>query len=230
MQLLSKRIAAISSQQSNAVELPILVLDAMLPRQRLCISMDDDAGLRMLNDALERHDGELGVHGMDPSTGGVLPVGTQVKIVEHSGRNICIVGQRRYDLVARPTLHDDTYYTCEISWCERDEGSASDVAAARELEALVDQWLELVRKGGFEREPNQMDEVLKDLGPRPSPEDPDEFAFWVAALVNPLPALGVAFEIRPFVLKAESAEERLQIVRRGLETSIGHLDGSSPLW
>mmetsp|Transcript_7210 Transcript_7210/g.17806 ORF Transcript_7210/g.17806 Transcript_7210/m.17806 type:complete len:155 (-) Transcript_7210:410-874(-) len=153
-----------------------------------------------------------------------------VKIVEHSGRNVCIVGERRYVLSARPVLHDDTYYTSEVEWVERDEGEAADVTVGKELEPLVEQWMGLVRDGNHEREPGQLDEVLSDLGPMPSPSNPEELALWIAALINPLPALGVAPEIRPAMLEAEDASERLEIVRLGLEKSISHLDKSRPLW
>jgi hypothetical protein len=67
--------------------------------------------------------------------------------------------------------------------------------------------MELVRDGGHEREPAQLEAVLEDLGPPPS-EDPLECALWVVALVNPLPALGVAKELRPAILAAACSEVR----------------------
>jgi hypothetical protein len=50
--------------------------------------------------------------------------------------------------------------------------------------------------------------VLADLGPMPSVGDPEERALWVAALINPLPGLGVAYEIRPAMLATNSASQR----------------------
>ena len=38
----------------------------------------------------------------------------------------------------------------------------------------------------------------------PPADKPHRRAMWVAALINPLPALGVALEIRPAVLQASS--------------------------
>lgn len=230
MGLLSQRIKRLRSSLDvcEANELPILVLDSMLPRQRLAISMDDEAGLKLVRDCIEMHCGCLGVHGFDPHTKSVNPAGTQVRIVERSGSMVELVGERRYTLCARPKLHANTYYTCELSWAQPDEGSPQDVAAAEELGPLVARWTELVRKG-HEREPGQLDTLLADLGPMPSSGDPEERALWCAALINPLPALGVAFEIRPAMLKADSAELRLQIVRGALERSIAHLDGTRPI-
>ena len=54
-----------------------------------------------------------------------------------------------------------------------------------------------------ERAPGQLDKILNDLGPMPECELPDEVAFWVGALVNPLPALGVCKEVR-HMLQAEA--------------------------
>lgn len=67
---------------------------------------------------------------------------------------------------------------------------------ARGLELLVEKWCELVVSGGRERQPGQISTLLAALGPMPAASHPDERALWVAALLNPLPALGVALEIR----------------------------------
>ena len=70
--------------------------------------------------------------------------------------------------------------------------------------------------------------VLKDLGEQPT-DDPTALALWGAALVNPLPALGVAPEIRGRVLEAPNAMRRLQILEWGVKRSIGNLEGTAPL-
>lgn len=66
-------------------------------------------------------------------------------------------------------------------------------------------------------------QVLTDLGQIPPPEKPSARALWVAGLINPLPALGVALEIRPAVLTAASVQARLRAARLGLEDSIARL-------
>ncbi|KAL7545332.1 hypothetical protein ACHAWF_008681 [Thalassiosira exigua] len=71
--------------------------------------------------------------------------------------------------------------------------------------------------------------VQQDLGPMPSPESPSAFAVWGAALINPLPALGVATEVRGAVLEADGAEKKLGVFERCLIKSINNLDGTRPL-
>jgi hypothetical protein len=71
--------------------------------------------------------------------------------------------------------------------------------------------------------------ILSELGARPSVETPTALALWAAALLNPLPALGVAPEIRPAVLIASSAENRLAAVERGIRRSLENLRGERPL-
>lgn len=228
--VLQQRIAQLRSRHPARIALPILVLDSLLPRQRLTIVMDDDAGRRLLRDCVDQFDSMLGVHGYDPRTKNILATGTQVKVVvNESSSSVTLIGQRRYTLCAQPRLEADTYYVCDVEWTERDEGNNDAVIAAEALGPLVARWIELVR-GGRERSEGQLDRILTDLGPMPPPADPDELALYVAALINPLPALGVAYEIRPAMLVAKSAAERLQIATVGIEKSIGHLDGSRPLW
>ena len=72
--------------------------------------------------------------------------------------------------------------------------------------SIVDRWIELARQN--ERHPNQIDKLLGQLGKIPPEHKPSERAFWIGALINPLPALGVAMEVRPSLLMAKTAEER----------------------
>jgi hypothetical protein len=69
--------------------------------------------------------------------------------------------------------------------------------------------------------------VWKELGPRPT--TPTAFCFWAAALINPLPALGVSLEIRGQMLEAPTVERRLNVLERGLTRSIDNLKGARPL-
>lgn len=70
--------------------------------------------------------------------------------------------------------------------------------------------------------------VEKELGEMPL-TNPTEFAFWGAALVNPLPVLGVSPEIRGRILEAPDASSRLAILKWGVERSIRNLEGTDPL-
>ena len=85
---------------------------------------------------------------------------------------------------------------------------------AEALEPIIAEWCELVRSTGRERQPKQLDAVIKDLGTLPPATQPSKSALWVAGLINPLPALGVALEIRPAALMAQTAELRLQVAAR----------------
>ena len=68
--------------------------------------------------------------------------------------------------------------------------------------------------------------ALNDLGEQPKPEvDPTSFALWGAALINPLPPLGVSPEIRGRVLEAPDAKSKLEILEWGVKRSIANLEG-----
>lgn len=95
-------------------------------------------------------------------------------------------------------------------------------------QSLVERWIELAREN--ERHAGQIDKLLDDLGEIPSAEEPTDRAMWIGALVNPLPSMGVSMEIRPLLLTAKTAEERVEIALTGIQTSIKHMDGSKPMW
>jgi hypothetical protein len=98
------------------------------------------------------------------------------------------------------------------------------------LEGLVQEWETIVVDGGHERVKDHIKQVRNDLGKMPPRSKPDQRSLWVAALINPLPGLGVAREIRPAVLAAQDTRERLEAVTMGIKTSIAHLDGTRPMW
>ena len=122
----------------------------------------------------------------------------------------------------------DRLFRARVRWLEEMEGTAATTARAEELDDLVEQWIGLVRSTGREREPGQMAKLLADLGPMPSAQYADDRALYVAALINPLPALGVALEIRPAALAARTALERLEVAKRGIKDSIARLERSGP--
>ncbi|KAL7544766.1 hypothetical protein ACHAWF_008130 [Thalassiosira exigua] len=94
--------------------------------------------------------------------------------------------------------------------------------------SLVDRWIELAREN--ERHPGQIDALLRQLRDIPPEHEPTERALWVGALINPLPSMGVATEIRPALLVSKSAEERVRVALDGLLRSIKHMDGSARMW
>lgn len=98
----------------------------------------------------------------------------------------------------------------------------------KDNKSLVDRWIELAREK--ERTPGQIDQLLKDLGKIPPVTEPSERAFWIGALINPLPGMGVAMEIRPQLLMARTAEERVGTAIAGILASIRHMDGTKTLF
>lgn len=122
-------------------------------------------------------------------------------------------------------------------------------ADAARLAASLDHWLELARdvrtydntdvvasaraeagKPGLRVDPAVLlDRVVDDIGPQPPTSSPTALALWGAALINPLPALGVSPECRGAVLEAERAADRIKIVQRAVDRAIGNLEGNLPL-
>lgn len=94
--------------------------------------------------------------------------------------------------------------------------------------SLVERWIELAKEN--ERHPGQIERLLGQLGDIPPEHEPTERALWVGALINPLPSMGVAMEIRPKLLVSKKAEERVEIALDGMLKSIKHMDGSERMW
>lgn len=78
---------------------------------------------------------------------------------------------------------------------------------------------------------NLLRRVKKDLGEMPliTANSIHDFVFWAAALVNPLPAMGVSLEIRGRMLEAYGLSDKLKILEHGLKRSIQNLKGERPL-
>lgn len=148
---------------------------------------------------------------------------------------------------------DTQWSNCRISIIddddEEDEHSSETIEKATQINKLIDHWLILAsdqttydnvdvvartrRKTGQPGITVNASVLLKrvqhELGPRPTPERPTLLALWGAALLNPLPPLGVATELRGAVLEADGALMKLSILERGLLKSIDNLDGTRPL-
>ena len=105
-------------------------------------------------------------------------------------------------------------------------GERTTSQLSREVCELGKLWEAQVRKNEVQRYPDQLRELLVSLGPLPPPGSPAARAIWYAALINPLPALGVAPEIRPAVLAATGdARQQLSIVIEGMKISLKYLSG-----
>jgi len=201
-------------------QLPVLMIDAMLPGQRLRFKSEDPMLKRLVE--LE----EVGVLGI--WQGQLLRRGVKASISEVGPGEWELRGQRHVE-VASPASESDGLTMAQFEFVE-DDAQEIDVEIAKTLVPLVERWRGLVEGTSFERFEGQVRGILADLGPMPPVEEPGRLALWVAALVNPLPALGVAYEIRPAALAAATVSERLQVALQGIQTSIGHLSGEKPLF
>jgi hypothetical protein len=147
---------------------------------------------------------------------------------------------------------DTQWSNCRISIIDDDEEERRETESfekATQINKLIDHWLILAsdqttydnvdvvartrRKAGQPGLTVNASVLLKrvqhELGTRPPPERPTLLALWGAALLNPLPPLGVATELRGAVLEADGALMKLSILERGLLKSIDNLDGTRPL-
>eukprot|EP00931_Biecheleriopsis_adriatica_P101552 TRINITY_DN76667_c0_g1_i1.p1 TRINITY_DN76667_c0_g1~~TRINITY_DN76667_c0_g1_i1.p1 ORF type:complete len:264 (+),score=57.39 TRINITY_DN76667_c0_g1_i1:45-794(+) len=228
---LTQKLEAGASQRPRW-RLPVLVIDSMLPGQRLLWRAADEQLPRPL-----RRSGDAGqevcVLGVSHLTGRPLRrgvVGLLQGLEERELKARQVVEVRGPAACPGEELHDQG----PVEWLEveelDDEVLVHDMEAAAALPPLVDEWCGLVRGSRFERSEGQISQILADLGPMPPAEAAGQIAFWVAALINPLPALGVAFEIRPDVLEAKTVGERVLVARKGIEDSIGHVSGKRPLF
>mmetsp|Transcript_35707 Transcript_35707/g.90870 ORF Transcript_35707/g.90870 Transcript_35707/m.90870 type:complete len:295 (+) Transcript_35707:53-937(+) len=212
--------------------MPLLTVDAMLPGQRLRFNSADT---RLQKFAAEN--GEVGVLGGSP-LGRPLSCGVVAQLTLSSGvatgssvaeLEWVLRGLRHMKLAGPSALGKEGIVMGQVELVD-DVVTEADVAEARRLPPLVAEWRGLVEGSRFERFEGQVQGILEDLGPMPPPESAGRLALWVAALINPLPAMGVAYEIRPAALEAPSVAERLKVVFDGIEASIGHVSGREPLF
>lgn len=250
MASLQKRINQVAESDSM---LPLVVLDSMLPRQVLKISVKNDLLLKLIKTKLEAEAPYFGMLGMTTNEKGELvhlATGVQVEIVgkpevtEDGGLNLVLRGGKRFRMDPSTVENDPQggWTQARVTYLDSSEEDKAETdidsltramqkakeftdpnVALNENKSLKDMWIELARER--ERTPGQIDRLLEDLGPMPSWEEPSECAFWIGALINPIPAMGVALEIRPRLLLSTTPEERTQIALNGIWNSIQHMQG-----
>jgi len=203
-------------------ELPFLVIDSMCPGQRLEFT-SKDLSLEQLME-----NGDVAVVGM-ASSGAVYRFGVTGKLRLIGPFKWELRAGRHFKIASAGQRDENGVTRAQVEFVE-DVVEDTDKESAQLLGLLVQEWRELVEGSKFERFDGQIQQILRDLGPMPPAEEAGKRALWVAALVNPLPALGVAYEIRPAALSAVSVGERLEVVTQGIKCSIGHVSGSQPLF
>ncbi|KAL1514904.1 hypothetical protein AB1Y20_003984 [Prymnesium parvum] len=246
--VLSHRLAALKHDEADV---KCLLLDAMVPRQRLQIQFGPPVS-DVLRELRRTGDG-LAVLGVNHRSGEVLRRGVEARVEamspyrasagyfsSHSltplrsftALDTTLVAGRRLEIVEHGAASwppDELVFPARVRWLPSDEmAPPSAILLAQSLPPLVDEWLQLVRTTKRERAAGQMSGVLNDLGPISEMETPDDLAFWVAALVNPLPALGVAVEVRAAMLEAADPLYRVQIAQRVLTDSIERMRQRPP--
>ena len=255
MASLSARMEEVSDRQTK---LPVVVLDSILPRQVLKIKVENEVFVSMVKDLQDpRTDGQtfamVGSGQFPDGTRRPLKTGAEIEIVgtprlaESGSVQITLRAGRRIEISGEVENSAMGWTMARVSFIssseqEKDEECGPDpLSLARAMSqarsftlptmdevSLVDRWIGLARKN--ERESGQIDRLLEVLGPIPDDTSPTERALWIGALINPLPAMGVALEIRPALLNANTAEERVRIALDGLLGSVRHMDGTKPLW
>ena len=92
---------------------------------------------------------------------------------------------------------------------------------------LLDEWVKLLIQTEHTT-PADLNSRLKEIGKMP--DSIKDRAIWVAALVNPIPPLGVCVEIRPAMLSCRNDHDRMVLAATALRSSIDHLSGKRKLF
>ena len=153
-------VAALALQDS----LPVVLLDALLPRQRIQLAVEDDVHKRMVCGCLEAAASGaapcFGVVGRDPLSEQPLSFGVEVEIVRSALANgvmrLELVGRRCFSIEDSTTV--DGYSVASVGWAytaepdkdaveveeEPQDERAALQSAVKQLYALTDEWLGLV--------------------------------------------------------------------------------------
>jgi hypothetical protein len=234
------------TDETKKNRMPLVVLDSMLPRQELNITIRNPALLQMIQNRIANESPVFCMLGLARLATGEyvhLKYGVPVEIVQCQitpGRRVSVHLKADPHHLLRvmgdtvtPSPHGDwTEAQVELldpHEAERAENSlrlAHAMWKARQLDDLVQEWIPLAKTK--ERIIGQVDSIVQRLGIMPTAEQPSDRAFWVGALINPIPALGVAMEIRPALLLAKTPNERVDIVTAGIKQSIERLKQSPP--
>lgn len=251
MKSLKSRMETVSDRENT--KLPIVILDSILPRQVLKLQVgttEDALFCDLVAKLLQQESPFLGMVGTATlaNTGQNLPLqnGCQVEIADATIQDkdqlrVTLIGRRRFRMVGELGQNDRGWTDARVQYFDSSEEERAEdpealqraIVAAQSMvdpnNHLVEQWLTLARQ--HERNPGQIDELLRDLGSMPNPtSEPTELALWVGALINPLPGISVAMEIRPALLMARSIEEKVLVALKGLTQSIQHMDGTKKLF
>lgn len=237
------------SEEWGRSDVPLVVFDAIMPGQVLTIDSRMKDGRQMfaalwpylVNHGVYEVDGrrvvEFAMVGVTENADGqtrVLTRGTLVrvdieKVLRLAKNRIELVGVRRLRVTRE--WRADGLTLAQVAWM-RDE-VADDPASARrahalgeELDPLLNDWVHEVVEGRWQRRQDHLLDVMANLGDRPDADEAEALSLWTAALLNPLPGLGVCLEIRPKALELTSSEERLRLCITTAQQSLRMMRGA----
>ena len=254
-----KRFSAIRDRH---LTIPILLLDSMLPGQRLQVGSDDDR-FQALAKHLLLTNTTMAMIGFNPTTKKPVNVGVTVSLEGAQQRNnnnnnnnstmvdgtvssidsatttsITLRAQERIVVHGEPWLDDTgSYHMAHVEVMNDDNEPPLDEEwnhltekMYHELPALVEKWFDCLYDSPKSiATPATMKPRLDDIG-HDMPEGYRARAFWVGALLNPVPPLGVCFEVRPALLGCTNDYDRVNLAYVALHHSIDHLSGKGPVW
>jgi len=226
--------------QSRHTTLPVMILDAILPRQQLTFQSADPKFRRLVEYCLDR-DTEMGMIGLNPHTSRPLCRGVTLRVsdenIERSDDDtiqLSVRGERRMEVQGEPWLDEtESFYLADVEILEdlqeelNEQERQEAIQLSETLPALVKEWKQWVLDTKA-TDQKGMDIRMEMLGSMP--DDLTERALWVAAVINPLPALGVCLEIRPAMLACSNDYDRMVLACQAVQSSIDHLSGKRRLF
>lgn len=255
MESLRNRIQEVAEEETK---MPLVVLDSMLPRQILRIKVKNPLFKELVRERIQKEHPYFGMMGLARLAAGEqvhLRDGVEVEILENpvltedGGVALELKAGRRFRIDGEVNNNPRGWTEARVRFINTDDEQEEDITEDRmsvaramikakeftspnmnikDNQTLIARWIQLAKEN--EREVGQIDTLLEQLGEIPPSEEPTERAFWVGALINPIPALGVAMEIRPALLTANSTEQRVQIALDAILKSIRHMDGTARMW
>jgi len=247
--------------RNSQLTIPIMILDSLLPKQKLtwqstdpkfrrlieyCLSDDNDDNNNN-NSAENQH--VLGMVGLNPHTGRPLCHGVTASVTNDTVRiidnidgkknaliHMTVTGGERMQVQGEPWLDDSKcFYLANVEITEHRQEILSSqqkqdtLALSETLSTLMPEWYHWVI-ASHATDPAGFQLRMDDLGKMPDVSDLTDRALWVAAVINPLPALGVCLEIRPAMLSCQNDYDRMVLAVQAVQSSIDQMSGKRRLF
>lgn len=147
-------------------QLPMVVLDMLLPRQRVKLAVENVSHTRMVCTCLESAAASgtapcFGVVGIDPQTQQPLSFGVECEVLTSAlaagTMQIELVGRRCFAIRGLP-YQTDGQTIAKVAWAFAEPNEARDglAGALTQLYRLTDEWLDLVAATGVEQHPGHI--------------------------------------------------------------------------